>query len=289
MRMDRLISVNLMLPAIRLGLVPSRGRLPILMYHSISAEPEPHLGHYFKLNTPPELFANHLRLLKEQGFTTVGLKEAAALATGETPASDKPAVVITFDDGFKDFLEYAWPALQIHGFTASMFLPTRFIGKQTLSFKGKPCLTWDEVRDLRRKGISFGSHTASHPELPTLSWTEIESELRESRDAMQTELNETVDEFCHPYAFPHVRRDYVEGLEQRLSAIGYTSGVTTRLGRVKRGDRPLVMPRLPANSSDDLPLLSAKLAGAYDWLGTHQTLWKRLRSSMPSSTPARSN
>ena len=92
---------------------------------------------------------------------------AGLLARGKPLAAR--AVVITFDDGFRDFYTAAFPVMQEHQFTATVFLPTAFIGEDRRSFKGAECLTWEEVRRLRRAGVQFGSHTVNHPRL--VEWT----------------------------------------------------------------------------------------------------------------------
>ncbi len=74
-------------------------------------------------------------------------------------------MVITFDDGFADFYTNAFPLLNRYGFSATVYLPTAYIGKSAREFKGVECLTWDQVRALDRAGVEFGSHTVSHPQL----------------------------------------------------------------------------------------------------------------------------
>ena len=86
-------------------------------------------------------------------------------------------MAITFDDGFRDFHTQAWPILERHCFTATMFLPTAYISEQRRSFQSKECLTWEEVRELRANGVRFGSHTVNHPMLHDMTWDGILSEL----------------------------------------------------------------------------------------------------------------
>lgn len=251
-------------------------RLPVLMYHRISGDPEAGVAPYYKCNTSPAVFRRHMAQLAREGYRTMALAELAGrLARGE-PLVPK-TVVITFDDGFRDFYTEAFPALQEHHFTASVFLPTAFIRQERRSFKGAECLTWDEVRQLRQAGIEFGSHTVNHPELVKLSLAGVERELRVSKEEMEQQLAEKVTAFTYPYAFPQDDTEFAGALRDLLVQAGYTCCATTEIGRVKAGDDPYRLKRLPANSLDGEPLFRAKLEGGYDWLARPQAAWKSLK------------
>lgn len=287
---DRLLTLYAVAPVRRLlNRQGSRRRIPILMYHSITDDVEPGVRDYFRLNTPPNLFGIHLQILKEEGFRVVDLHTAVSLllsptspaATADlpTPLTAQPAriAVITFDDGFQDFLTAAWPLLQKSGFSATVFLPTNFIGDERRSFKGRSCLTWDEVWTLRRAGVSFGSHTVNHPKLWKLDQSTLHHELRDSRNAIEDELGESVDAFAHPYAFPSIDSTYVSRFREALVQFGYSFGVTTSLGCVGRGDDQLTLKRVPVNGADSPALFRAKVLGAYDWLYQPQLISKCMK------------
>jgi hypothetical protein len=77
------------------------------------------------------------------------------------------------------------PVLSQYGFSATMFLPNAYIGEKPVSFKGKDCLTWEEVRELKQHGVLFGSHTVTHPQLRELSAAAIHEEIANSKAAIE--------------------------------------------------------------------------------------------------------
>jgi peptidoglycan/xylan/chitin deacetylase (PgdA/CDA1 family) len=280
-RFDRLITLGLVRPCRRLlGLRPSARHFPVLMYHSISADPEPGFSPYYKVCTSPRRFAEQMQWLADHGWRGVGLTQGLAAIGGLQPGSvprEKP-VGITFDDGFRDFLTEAFPVLQRHGFSATMYLPTNFIADSPRPFKSHECLTWPEVAELHRAGIEFGSHTAGHPELVRLDWRQIERELRDSRAVIASRLGSGVPAFAYPFAFPQADREFATGFREALRTAGYESCVTTEIGIVAPGDNPLELRRLPANDCDDPALFRAKLDGDYDWLRLPQLLSKKAKA-----------
>jgi peptidoglycan/xylan/chitin deacetylase (PgdA/CDA1 family) len=279
MRFDRQLTTSLFHPLWRAGLMAEQWWLPILMYHSVSDEPEPGVSSYYKTTTSPAVFRAHLRLLREEGYAVLSLTAALDIISGATRPSSQKQAVITFDDGFQNFHTDAFPALRDYGFTATVFLPTDFIGDSRQSFKGAPCLTWEEVRHLRHEGIHFGSHTVHHPKLYDLPWNQIECELRDSRHRLEQELSEPSATFAYPYAFPQGDPAFAEKFEGLVRAAGYTCCLTTEIGRATRADNPFRLKRLPANSLDDAKMFQAKLEGGYDWLGWPQGAFKRLRAN----------
>lgn len=250
--------------------------IPVLMYHSVSDDPEPGVHPYYRLTISPARFAEQMRWLADHEYTVVSLESAVeASLTGRVV--DRP-VVVTFDDGFADFLDHAWPVLESLGFVATVFLPTAFIGDARRRFKERECLTWPEVLDLSTRGVAFGSHTVTHRVLTDLPWPDVCAELRQSRAQIEAVLSKPVTSFAYPYAFPQEKRDYVSRFRRELQNQNYRAGVTTAIGRFDVGDDPLCIRRLPVNEADDLSLFRAKLAGAYDWVGTVQSAWKSRRA-----------
>jgi len=263
-------------PLVEMNVISTRRALPILMYHSISEDAESNVSPYYKTTTRPALFAQHLRWLSDAGFRSVGLDDGIRIAQSENGAPEK-AVVITFDDGFRDFYDSAFPALKAHGHTATVFLPTAFIGESRRTFKGRECLTWAEVRELRAQGIQFGSHSVNHPVLYETPWGEIENQLALSKKKLEQELGEKIASFAYPYAFPQPDQRFADTFEKLLRQHGYQHCVTTMIGRVQSGDDLFSLKRLPVNDCDDRPLLLAKLSGAYDWLAYPQSWFKSAR------------
>jgi len=329
MRFDRLITLKLVQPVRRtfnsvstLGKGPGREGyfrnsdfgLQILMYHSISDLNEDNISPYYRVCTKPKVFAEQMQWLADNGYEAVTLSEALSLLQAEKSESKtitaskrdkgrntrklKP-VILTFDDGFRDFYSRAFPVLHKHGFSATVFLPTAYIGggdsikprdesygveKGNFSsmcrlFKGIECLTWSEVIELHSGGIEFGSHTVNHPKLVELSWKEIEAEIRQSKLEIEARIGAPCLAFAYPYAFPSADTMFVKQFGQILIRAGYRCGVTTGVGRIRHGDDPYSLKRLPVNTCDDRALFAAKLAGAYDWIGLPQRITKKFKRS----------
>ena len=276
LRADRLATLYLFHPLRRRLRSRRSPRIPILMYHSVS---EPVLNGtlpYFATATSPEVFAEHMTLLHAAGYRTLGLHDALN-ATGSGCQISDPGVVLTFDDGFRDFATHAFPILRNFGFRATVFLPTGCIANDRRRFNSRDCLTWTEVRELHRLGVTFGSHTVTHRQLEALTLEEVEQELRHSKATLEHQLGHPVESFSYPYAFPEANRPFRRRLRGLLEANGYRNGVSTIIGTCGPGDDKFFLPRLPMNCWDDLPLLRAKLDGDYDWLHSLQYAAKLIK------------
>jgi peptidoglycan/xylan/chitin deacetylase (PgdA/CDA1 family) len=247
--------------------------VPVLMYHGISDAPERRAHPYYQTVTTPAAFARQMAWLHRNGFSTV---DSSEIANAATTAGRERRVAITFDDGFRDFYQHAYPVLRRYGFKATMYLPTAYIG---VTFKEQECLTWNEVRELHRGGIEFGSHTVTHPQLASLGADAVRYEVDASKKMIEDRLGCPVKSFAYPYAFPEADRAFTGRLRGFLQESGYDNGVCTTIGTVRPTSDRFFMKRLPVNSCDNDCLFEAKLAGSYDWLHSVQYVSKLLATS----------
>ena len=278
-RLDKHLTTALFAPIVRRS-TPDGIAIPILMYHSVSDDPEREEHPYFWVNTTPERFESQMRFLRENAYNVIGLAEAVDLLYGPDrgPGKNPRRVVVTFDDGFKDFKLNAFPMLRELGFTATVFLPTNYITDRTRKMDGKEHLSWEDVSELHGQGISFGSHTAGHLQLKNLNMSEMQIQIRNSKDTIENRLGARIDSFSYPYAFPEEDKKLTKSLCDVLAGCGYRYGVTTRIGRATQKDPVFFLKRLPVSSRDDLGFFSAKLDGGYDWLYRVQLMSKILRA-----------
>jgi peptidoglycan/xylan/chitin deacetylase (PgdA/CDA1 family) len=243
------------------------------MYHSVSEVAQNGVHPYYQTVTTPRVFAEHMKYLSRGRYKAVTLADAVRLSQSPGSRTEK-VVVVTFDDGFRNFYTDAFPILDEHGFTATVFLPTAYIGETALKFKGRECLTWSQIRELRRAGVHFGSHTVTHPQLRSIKTEDVQTEVRASKATIEDKLSAPVKSFAYPFAFPETDRLFRQRLRVILEDAGYDNGVSTIIGTADRTDNRFFMKRLPVNSRDDPRFFRAKLEGAYDWLHTFQYVYK---------------
>ncbi len=175
------------------GIVPYK-TISTLMYHQIQAiTPEEDT---FRL-VPPEVFDAQMKYLYDHGFTTVTLDD---VLTGVDKAEKTHGrrIVITFDDGYFDNYTNAFPILQKYGFSATIFLVTDFLGKRFGRVQTKYLMDWSHVREMSKYGISFQSHTCTHPNLTKLSNEGVLKELLECREKIEDALGIGVRHLAYP-------------------------------------------------------------------------------------------
>jgi peptidoglycan/xylan/chitin deacetylase (PgdA/CDA1 family) len=121
----------------------------VLLYHSIAATTT---SSFKRLTVDPALFEAHLEALAAEGTEVIGFSQVpSALAEG------RRAVAITIDDGLADAGTVVCPVLAQHGMTATLFVPTAFVGSTSSWLGGedgrRPMLSWAELGDLARTGF----------------------------------------------------------------------------------------------------------------------------------------
>lgn len=172
----------------------------ILAYHSVSEHRQDSLA------VSAGDFAAQMAWLQRYGFRSVTL---AQYAQGNFKKGER-IVVITFDDGYADNYCFAFPVLKQYGFVGTIFLVSDYVNTDHIfhwdSKKIDPqsdvaayqTLRWDQVYEMAKYGIEFGSHTCTHPELTAISLPEAEKEIARSRQDLQTRLDKEIGSFCYP-------------------------------------------------------------------------------------------
>jgi peptidoglycan/xylan/chitin deacetylase (PgdA/CDA1 family) len=253
--------------------------VPILTYRSLSNNLFGQSHPYYQINTAPEVFSKQMRWLKNQGYEGIHLSDMLdGLASGQNMSK---RLVITFDDGYRDFLTEGFPVMKQCGFTATVFLVTDRIRTTPMRHEGVDYLTWGDVRELHAEGIRFGSRTVTHPDLRSLEPDQIDYELGYSKEIIEQELGTVVESFSYPFPFPEEDRDFTRFIGDTLQNQGFKNGVSNIIGRVHRKNYPFFLPRIPVNSWDRMDLLQAKLVGGYDWMHVPQWLVKLVNHNIP--------
>jgi len=171
--------------------------IPVFTYHSIDDSGS-------VISTSPTKFREQMNHLKQSGFHAIALEEITRCICQNQPFPSG-AVAITFDDGFKNVHEVAYPVLKEFGFQATVFLVPGYCGRNNQWNKpGEKIptlelLDWDEILEMANSGIDFGAHTMTHPHLSRVSLEHAIKEISDSKAIIQTNLGKEVGFFAYPY------------------------------------------------------------------------------------------
>jgi peptidoglycan/xylan/chitin deacetylase (PgdA/CDA1 family) len=225
---------------------------PILTYHHVG--PRRRGARIKGLYVSPRLFARQLNELRAAGYTTppyrfpLGSTGGAPLprsgvrpaeSRGKRAASGPPRargplnaqrqVWLTFDDGFADVFEHAFPILQELGCRGILFLVSSLLG-QTNKWQQRagdviePLMDAAQVRDWLAAGQQIGAHTQTHPRLTQLCPAAAREEILASKQSLEDRFGLAVAHFCYPYG------DWNEPVRDLVMEAGYQSACTTRSG-----------------------------------------------------------
>jgi biotin operon repressor len=125
--------------------------VPILCYHNLGPQTRG------RLLMSASAFEEQMRYLKREGYHVITLKQFLDFAALRQQLPKKTAV-LTFDDGWKSFKEYAYPILKELGFPATLFIYTDFIGARI-------ALSWPELKELAQEGYDIQAHSKSHDDM----------------------------------------------------------------------------------------------------------------------------
>lgn len=188
------------------------------MYHYISQPPRGADAYRKDLSVTPERFREQMQQLKDGGYNVVTLDDLLyALAQGR--ALPPQPVILTFDDGYRDNYENAFPVLKEFGYPATFFIITDFVTEERPEY-----MTWAQIEEMAAAGMRFGSHSRNHPNLAGQSIDYLVWQALGSKEAIAARLGQTP----RWVAYPSGKYD-AQAIAVFRSA-GFWGGVTTQQG-----------------------------------------------------------
>lgn len=202
-----------------LGLSACEAR-PILLYHSVGEPVDPPRW------VRSDAFGEQLDWLVAEGYTPITASELDRIELDGAPGPARP-IVLTFDDGYQNFYQHAFPALAARGLRATVFLISSRVGadaERRYRDERAAYVVRSEVREMEAQGIEFQSHSVSHRNLKTLSDAEALSELTASREELQRFVHRPITVFAYPFGGnePHTH--------ELVQAAGYRSAHSVSAG-----------------------------------------------------------
>lgn len=218
------------------------GEVPVLMYHSIATGVT---RKFRRFAVDPAEFAAQMEYLAAAGYRTVTAAELAGRGPGDPVPSR--LVVLTFDDAYTDFYSAALPVLREHGFRATLYVPTAYVGGTTrfnvsVGEENRAVLSWRALADIAAEGIEVAAHSHSHPQLDRVPAAVVSDEVRRCRSLLEDKLGIAVDGFAYPFGF------WNGAARRAVAAAGYRYACAVAELMTAPGDDMLTLPRLTINA-----------------------------------------
>ena len=207
----------------------------ILCYHALSPTWPADIA------ARPDEFEKQISHLVDKGWQAVTFSDAlSAKGNGKV-------VSITFDDAFTSVFDLAFPILERYSLIATLFVPTRFVDSdEPMVWDGTSqwlelghrdelrCMSSAQIRRLADSGWEIGAHSYDHPHLTTVDDSEVERQLRSSKERCE----EITGDRCRSFAYPYGDAD--GRVERAVAAAHFESaaGLDPDLSRSSRFYRP---------------------------------------------------
>lgn len=230
-------------------------RVSILMYHQIGA--------FAPMRAHRSTYCHHRRFAAQMAwlhhlrYPVLRLEQAIAGLRGQAPLPPR-AVVLTFDDGYENFYQYALPVLARYGFPAMVYALADRLGQPAGWFAADgratpPLMSAARLRELRCAGIDVGSHGLTHQRLAQVDRALARREITLSKSRLEQALGEPVRHFCYPYG------SYDDAVVAMAAQAGYDSATTCDRAGAVVGEDPLRLPRKAISFGDSLAGYAWKL------------------------------
>jgi peptidoglycan/xylan/chitin deacetylase (PgdA/CDA1 family) len=215
--------------------------IPILAFHQLP-------------NETASIFESYTRYVFLHDYHCLSLPELLRDSRIKQPFWQK-TFILTFDDGYEDFLITALPILHHYHFSATVFIVTDLVGGKSNweGESGNSLLSWEQIKMIQKAGVTIGSHTCSHPRLPYLSEQQIWHELTDSKKCLEDRLSQEILVLAYPHGESNLK------IQQLTEAAGYKLACGLMGGKYSYYN----LSRRSCNSRDDLKTLIYKSSRRY--------------------------
>jgi peptidoglycan/xylan/chitin deacetylase (PgdA/CDA1 family) len=216
--------------------------VPILMYHVLA---EPAVGvAYPDLFVRPADFTAQMRWLAQHGYHPVSLDTVWSAWHGRGQLAKRP-IVLSFDDGYRSDVGVALPVLKSRRWPGVLNLAWHNLGPKGLRPRG--------VRRLIHAGWEIDAHSLTHPDLTTVSDTQLRNEVSGSREQIRKTFHVPADFFCYPAG------RYDARVIAAVRDAGFFGATSTEYGLARPSD-PYTLDRVRIDGGDGLSGFASKLS-----------------------------
>jgi peptidoglycan/xylan/chitin deacetylase (PgdA/CDA1 family) len=263
-----------------------RRRVIFLCYHGVTKRATRSLADPKGLHVNHRRFAAHLDFL-QRNYTVISLGDYIRARNGHERLPSYSAV-LTFDDGFRNFLTVAAPLLVARQIPATAFLITDKAGEVTAADRGldwtpeddERHLSWVDARLLKNQlGFTMGSHTCSHSGLLSLSTKETERELLHSYNDLVTHLGVEAPTLSYP------KGQYSRLLADDARKLGYACAVTTDRGPNEVDHDLFTLGRTLIGDDDDIASFAVRVSGLRWWLSRMRAPFEKFPAEESRTLP----
>ena len=256
------------------------GEVAVLMYHSIAADAT---RKFRRFVVHPGEFAAQMDYLAAAGYHPVTAAELVSSRSG-APLPPRP-VVLTFDDAYTDFYSAALPVLRAHGFRATLYVPTAYVGATTtfnvsMGEQNRAVLSWQALLDIAAEGVEVAAHSHTHPQLDRVSPWIVNDEVHRSRGLLEDKLGLAVDGFAYPFGY------WNSAVRAAVAVADYRYACAVDDLITVPGDDVLTLPRVTVNAGIGVKGLARLLAARSTRNGRRlaaakRLAWRAVRNAVP--------
>ena len=194
---------------------------------------------------------------------TIGCEKGRfTVSPNQIPLVANPPNHLTFDDGYEAIYHFLLIMPEDFCRRVTIFLVTEKIGgandwDKCGELSGLPLLDWDQLEKLKKLNVKFGSHSATHPDLRNLSGNELDREIKESKQMLESRLGIAVEAFCYPYGL------FNDKTVCKVKEAGYKWACTTSDSIWEGRCNPYRKRRIEIKGTDSKWLVRLKLSPLY--------------------------
>ncbi|MGL4863689.1 MAG: polysaccharide deacetylase family protein, partial [Cetobacterium sp.] len=238
--------------------------MPVIMYHRVIKD-ESEKGVHGTYVTV-EQFEEQMKYLKKKGYETVTFKDLLNNRYKQRFDKDKKWIMLTFDDGYKDNYENAFPILKKYQFKGIIYVLDGIeYNKWDVDNPGNPekrftLMNQEELLEMQNYGIEFGGHTSTHPRLADLSIENVKSEIINSKSNIEKIIGRELLSFAYPYGSLN------EEVKRIPQEAGYKFAVATDSGSIVFSDDLFEIRRIGIFPTNNLFNFKRKVSGKYNFI-----------------------